>query len=272
MSEDNLILQNWRQQEKIFTDNLLVSRKRPTKSSVHDLRVAVKKIRSYLRLKKQISGEDWKELFSTILALFKSFGKLGDFHMSLTLIRQQERKEHLSFDNFRDFLSVNRALTHKWVKQDAIDFNLDELDALGQQFNRNLTDKEICEKILHCSLLKIKKVKILSKHFEKNAHKIRKQLKDVYNWIKICPKDFTENFIRIKSLDQMLKYLGSWQDHFVVRKKINQYSKELAKNEEKEILKILDTKLADVQDDLLTKAKQKWKAMIDQAAYKKAAI
>lgn len=272
MIEDNLILQNWRQQKEIFTTNLLISRKRPTKSSVHDLRVAVKKIRSYLRLKRKISGEDWRELFSTILALFKSFGKLSDFDVYLTLIRGQERKEHLSFDNFREYLTVNRALTRKWVRQDAIKFNTQELDMLDQQFNLNLTDKEIHVKILQYSISKIKKVEILSRHFHKNAHKIRKQLKDVYHLIKICPQDFTENFIRIKSFDQMLKNLGSWQDHYVLRKKINQYTKDLAKNEEKDILKILDTKLAGVQDDLLAKAKHKWKSMIDQAALKKAAI
>lgn len=272
MIEDNLILQNWRQQKKIFTDNLLISRKRPTKGSVHDLRVAVKKIRSYLRLKKEISGEDWKELFSTILVLFKSFGRLSDFDMSITLIRQVERKEVLSFDNFRKYLNVNRALSREWVRQDAIKFEIQELDTIDQQMNLDLTDKEICEKILHCSTVKLKKVKILSKHFQKNAHKIRKQLKDVYNWIKICPKEFTENFIRIKSLDQMLKCLGSWQDNYVLRKKINQYSKDLAKDEEKEILKILDTKLTGIQDDLLAKAKHKWKAVIDRATYNKAAI
>jgi CHAD domain-containing protein len=272
MPEDNLILQNWRQQKKIFTDNLLISRKRPTKGSVHDLRVAVKKIRSYLRLKKKISGEDWKELFSTILALFKSFGKLGDFDMSLTLLRRHERKEQLSFDNFREYLNVNRALTRKWVKQDAIRFNIQELDILDQQFNLDLTDKEIVEKIIQYSIARLKKVEILSRHFQKNAHKIRKQLKDVYHWIKICPKNFTENFVRIKSFDQMLKNLGSWQDHYVLRQKINQYAKDIAKNEEKGILKTLDNKLAGVQDDLLKKAKTKWKAVIVQKAYKKAAI
>jgi CHAD domain-containing protein len=272
MIEDNLILQNWRQQKKNFIDNLLISRKRPTKGSVHELRVAVKRIRSYLRLKEKIAGGDWKELFLTIVVLFKSFGKLSDFEMSITLTRQYQRKELLSFDSFRKYLNVNRTLTRQLVRQDAIKFNIQELDTLNQQFNLDMTDKEICEKILDCSLVKIKKVKILSKHFQKNAHKIRKQLKDVYSWLKICPKDFTENFIRMRALDQMLKSLGNWQDHYVLRKKITQYTKDLANNEEKEILKILDTKLAGAQDDLLKKAKAKWKAVIVQKAYKKAAI
>ena len=64
MDEENLILKNGREQERVFIDNLLTCRKRPTKDSVHDLRVAVKRIRSYLRLKKQISGDDWKESLS----------------------------------------------------------------------------------------------------------------------------------------------------------------------------------------------------------------
>ena len=271
MDEENLILKNGREQERVFIDNLLTCRKRPTKDSVHDLRVAVKRIRSYLRLKKQISGDEWKESLSKIIALFKSFGKLSDLDGSITLIRQAERKAHLSFNNFKEYLNVNRALARKWVKQDAIKFNIQELDTLTQQFNLNLADNEICDKILQCSILKIKKVKILSKHFQKNAHKIRKQLKDVYNWIKICPKDHIENFIRIKTLDQMLKYLGTWQDHFVLVRKVRQYAKDVAKNEERFALETLEDKIAVIQDDLLTKAKHKWKVVVDEATNKKAA-
>ena len=113
MSGTNLILKNWLQQEKIFNENLILSRKRPTKISVHDLRVAVKKMRSYLRLKQQFNGDGWKEAFSKISALFKSFGRLRDHDMSLTLIRKLERKELLSFIFFKEYLSVNRSLTRK---------------------------------------------------------------------------------------------------------------------------------------------------------------
>jgi hypothetical protein len=41
---------------------------------VQDLRVAVKKMRSYLRLKEELTKDEWKESFSKISALFKSFG------------------------------------------------------------------------------------------------------------------------------------------------------------------------------------------------------
>ena len=261
MSEGNLILKNWLQQEKAFTDNLMTSRKRPTKDSVHDLRVAIKKMRSYLRLKEQIAGEKWKEAFSKIPALFKSFGRLRDYDMSLTLIRKLERKELLSFIFFKEYLSVNRSLARKWAKNDAIKFNEQEPEVLNVQFNLLTgTDIEICKKIIELTALKIKKTKSISKHFQKNAHEIRKQLKDVYYWLKICPKELAESFINMKALDRLLNYLGSWQDQLILKNKIKQYIKDLPKeNEEKMILKDLEKKLVVIQKEILDKAIKKWK-------------
>src|SRR6187551_4028458 len=97
MAGNNLILKNWLQQQKVFNENLILIRKRPTKLSVHDLRVSIKKMRSYLRLKQQFTGEEWKESFSKTSVLFKSFGRLRDYDMSLTLIRKFERKQFSSF-------------------------------------------------------------------------------------------------------------------------------------------------------------------------------
>ena len=260
MRGTNLILKNWLQQGKIFNDNLFLSRKRPTKISAHDLRVAVKKMRSYLRLKQQLTREEWKESFSKISALFKSFGRLRDYDMSLTLIRRSERKELLSFIFFKEYLSVNRSLTRKWAKQNAINFDEHEPDVFNQQFNFLAgSNEEICEKIIQLSALKIKKVKNLAKHFQKNAHEIRKQLKDLYYWLKICPKELAEDFINMKVLDMTLNYLGNFQDHFILKKKIRQYMKDLPKrNEEKEMLKSFDKKLETAQKEILNRATKKW--------------
>lgn len=274
MSGTNLILKNWLQQEKIFNENLIFSRKRPTKISVHDLRVAVKKMRSYLRLKQQFNGDGWKEAFSKISALFKSFGRLRDYDMSLTLIRKLERKELLSFVFFKEYLSVNRSLTRKWAKQNAINFDEHGPDGFNQQFNFLAgSNEEVCEKIIRLSALKIKKVKNLANHFHKNAHEIRKQLKDVYYWLKICPKGIAEDFINMQVLDATLKYLGNFQDHFILKRKIKQYIKDLPKrNEEKEMLKGLDKKLETAQKELLNKAIKKWEEIGNKKATKSVAL
>ena len=274
MEGSNLILKNWLQQEKVFNDNLILSRKRPTKISIHDLRVAVKKMRSYLRLKQQLTGEEWKESFSKISALFKSFGRLRDYDISLTLIRKLERKELLSFIFFKEYLSVNRSLTRKWAKQDAIKFDEHEPDVFTEQFKLITgSNSDISEKIIQLSALKIKKAKNLAKHFQKNAHEIRKQLKDLYYWLKICPKDLVESFINMKVLDRVLNYLGSYQDHFILKQKIKQYIKDLPKkNEEKKMLKYLDKKIETAQKEILNKAIKKWEEVGKKKATKSVAL
>jgi CHAD domain-containing protein len=274
MEGNNLIVKNWLQQEKVFNDNLILSRKRPTKISIHDLRVAVKKMRSYLRLKQQFTGEEWKESFSKISALFKSFGRLRDYDMSLTLTRKFERKEFLSFIFFKEYLSVNRSLTRKWAKQNAIRFNEQEPDVFTELFKLIAgSNPEISERIIQLSALKIKKVKNLARHFQKNAHEIRKQLKDVYYWLKICPKVMAESFIKMKALDLTLNYLGNFQDHFILKKKIKQYIKDLPKkNEEKEMLKSFDKKLETAQKEILNKAIKKWEGIGNKKATKSMAL
>ena len=274
MEENNLILKNWLQQEKIFNDNLILSRKRPTKISVHDLRVAVKKKRSYLRLKQQFTGEEWKESFSKISVLFKSLGRLRDYDMSLTLIRKLERKELLSFIFFKEYLSVNRSLTRKWAKQGAVKFNEYEPEVFTEQIKLLAgSNTETSERILQLSALKIKKVKTLAKHFHKNAHEIRKQLKDVYYWLKICPKALAESFINIKVLDRVLNYLGNFQDHFILKKKIKQYIKDLPKkNEEKEMLISLGKKLETAQKEIVNKAVKKWEEIRNKKATRSVAF
>jgi hypothetical protein len=63
MEGNNLIVKNWLQQKK-FLMTILYSSQKTTRYLVHDLRVAVKKMRSYLRLKQELLVEEWKESFS----------------------------------------------------------------------------------------------------------------------------------------------------------------------------------------------------------------
>lgn len=258
MQEENLILKTWLQQKKIFIENLIISRKRPTKDSVHDLRVAVKKMRSYLRLNEEFTKVEWRSSFSEIRDLFKCFGRLRDFDMSLELCRKQERQWQISLPAFKEYLSVNRSLTRRWVKQAAGKFN-EQQSIFNFQFSffDGLPVAEASAKIIAVSAEKIKKTKRLKKHFYKNAHEIRKQLKDVLYWLKICPKELLENSADVKHLDSTLKYLGAWQDQYIFRRKIRQYSAELANKNEKSLFDDMQKKMIDPQKELLEKAEKK---------------
>ena len=257
----SLLLENLQQQKQVFINNLAIIRDRPTKTSVHDLRVSVKKIRSYLRLSEKITGADWKISFSTVAAMYKSAGRVSDLDLSFTCVIKKIKAEP-ALINFKDYLSANRAVTRKWAKETAISFNEQDLDALDEYCKTDLTDADMTQKIIHFSTAKIKAAKRLFNHFEKNVHKIRKLLKDVCNWCKIGQPDLINKFIDVKALDNMLKHLGNWQDHFVLREKTKQYKKEIVIDKtEKTALDKLQKDLAASQKKELEMAMKKWKGI-----------
>jgi CHAD domain-containing protein len=257
MANDNLILKNWLEQELVFLQNLKICRKRPTIDAIHDIRVAVKKMRSYLRLKDLFIDEAWKDEFSKIAALFKSTGRLRDLDKSLHVIRNYEHKESITYNFLKEYLVKTRGLIRNWIKKETRVFDLQTGVLVQQLRSLDVVDSEIIEKIVAVTAQKIKKLKNLGKHVKKNAHEMRKELKDVFYWIKICPEDLIGKSITIKALDKFIDELGHWQDHFVLRRKLKFYCKEVALREEKEQLKDLDKKLANGQDDILQKAKEK---------------
>ena len=77
----------------------------------------------------------------------------------------------------------------------------------------------------------------------------------------------------MKVLDRVLNYLGNFQDHFILQKKIRQYIKDLPKkNEEKKMLKGLDKKIETVQKEILNKAIKKWEVIGNKKATKSVAL
>jgi len=92
-------------------------------------------------------------------------------------------------------------------------------------------------------------------------------LKDLYYWLKICPKDLAEDFMNMRTLDRILTYLGNWQDHVILKKKIKQYKQDLPKrNEEKVMLKDLEKKLVLTQKEILDRAIKKWEEIRNKKA------
>src|SRR5574338_516151 len=116
MAEENSILKCWDEQLQLFNHNLRILRIRPAKKAVHDLRVAIKKIRSYLRLNKEITGSPVSKEFDSIDLLFKTAGRQRDFEMSVSLLSKYNRKEQISAGHFEKILQVDCRLTRNWTK------------------------------------------------------------------------------------------------------------------------------------------------------------
>ena len=265
----NLVLHSWQEQEINFIENLSICRKRPTRDGVHDLRVAIKRMRSYLRLKEIIDRQEtaatgWKESFHPVSILFKSLGMLRDFDMSLVLLREFQKKEQKNLSAFQNFLSVNRTLARRWAREAAAGFNEVDIYRLKELFYQTLeeySDEMLFEKVKSTTENKFRKVNKLAANFKKNTHAIRKELKDVFYWLKIFPAEMTESFVHIKPLDKTLENLGSWQDQFIFREKLKHFKKEFTAKAKTEAadLKLLNVNSIARQGQFLDKAKSLWR-------------
>lgn len=257
MVAENFILQTWNEQLIIFLHNFRIVRQKPTKKTVHDLRVSVKRIRSLLRLREKITGETWKEQFAPVKALFILSGKQRDFEMSLFILSKFHRKENLASPLFKNYLQKNKAMTRQWTKKAAMEFNDDPLQLLTSSMNSSLsalTNEELIMKIKKITEDALKTVGLLASDLNKNAHEIRKLLKDIYYWLIVCPYNPVNDYIEIKSLDKILHNLGERQDNFIFHKKLKYFKKEylVKKSKEAETVKLLEKEASEVQNELLS--------------------
>lgn len=261
MSAGNFISESWKEQEKCFFENLGIIRQRPTKKSVHDLRVSVKKIRSFLRLQEKITGEKWQEEFEPVKILFKISGKQRDFEMSLTLLSKYQRKGNQSLPTFKKFLQLNKSFTLQNTKKAIFDFHDKELSHFTNNSYESLalfTNDELIRNIKKYTALVFDKAVDYTKDINENAHEIRKLLKDIYYWLIICPSNPAQNLIEIKQLTKILQHLGDWQDNFIFHKKLKYFRKEYLVNNtsEAEAVAGLEIKIKMKKDALLKKAKE----------------
>src|SRR5688572_26059196 len=94
------VLQYWDQQQKIFAESITLLKQKPGKIATHELRVTIKKTRSYLRLRQELTGEIWQEDFAQTKKLYLTVGRFRDTGMSQLLLIKFQRKENIIVPSF----------------------------------------------------------------------------------------------------------------------------------------------------------------------------
>ena len=241
MITQDLILQNWLNQENIFNNNLEICRKKHSKKAVHDIRVSIKKLRSYIRLCNTITGKDFKPAFQPVVQLFRSFGKLRDNEIALDILKGLNTRHNISSKKFEKYLKVNRSLCSRWAQEDAKLFNDDILPSISESLGTNciyISSPEMEEKIRMAIDQNMQRTRTFADEFTKQVHKIRKLLKDVYYW-SLLHEDLSEasGFTK-KELDKILDLLGTWQDYFIFENKLKIFRKSYLQKGDTEFEKI----------------------------------
>lgn len=266
MPAENCILVSWKEQQEIFLHNLAIVCKKPDPEAVHDLRVAVKKLRSYLLLQENITGTAWKSSFTPVDIFFKTLGKYRDVEISQLLLKKQSPKgAHM--EQIKEYLEAQLVFTRRWVKNAACDFKKETIKNLHRLLHplTFFTDEEIFFLIRQYGMEILNQTASRSHHFPEEAHEIRKQLKDLYYWLRMIPAAMQPGMIQRKKLEQLLDELGSWQDLFIFRKKLTRFRKEFLSPayQPYEQVKKMERKIILRQEMLLTRAKKNFLFLLE---------
>ena len=267
MDAAGLIFTGWEKEQKILNKNLSVLKKHPGKEAVHDLRVAVKKLRAILKLYFLLAGKPLPEyLLKETEQLFSILGKQRDIEICLEIIADSEKeygKKYTEAENyFRSLLSVASARTLKAVQQ----YKKKETDETGL-----LLKPEI--KIPGDEALKIRIAVIIHthlaacQHYFNKPHKLRQSLKEIYYWIKMIPALFLQ-FEYEKELHDLPDDFGNWQNLTVFEIKLKHFRKDYLPKvlPEYEATKMLGTAVKEKKEKLLKLALNKTSSLLKKVS------
>src|SRR5258706_755958 len=105
--EPNFIIQHWEKQLTVFSENFLSLQKEISKDAVHDWRVAVKKLRSYAKLRARLTGKNEnKKKPAPTDELFNVMGKYRDLQMSLALFSGIEERHKQKYPLLKEIFRI----------------------------------------------------------------------------------------------------------------------------------------------------------------------
>ncbi len=272
MDAANPILVQWKKEQKVFEKNLALLRQKLNKEAIHDLRVAIKKLRAYfefyLLLKKKedlASGSLDGSLHSTE-ELFTTTGRQRDVEICLEIITEFKKSPSISINQFSLYLQTILKITKAWTNQEIHRYKNKELKKIAfllkqePEFSNSIELEQIIKSAID------EKVGKVSTHFKK-PHLLRKNLKSVYYWLNLINQS---GKYQPPLLHSILYDLGSWQDHDVLLVRMKHFRKDyLPKSfDEHAVLKELEKNIQERKGNLLRSAinkTRKWLKAITTA-------
>ena len=272
MPVENVILRHWQDELRAFHQNFSLLQEHLDPDPIHDLRVAIKKLRSYLKLYVALCHQEKvDEQFAKTRQLFSVLGKHRNIEITKTLLSSFTQKDNLDQRPVLLYLQLLHDQVLPFCKEAIEQYEMNELDAITSQIRHDLENAETddleanIKKIIASSVGNIKEH---LKHFRKKSHLIRKRFKDIFYWSKMFDEEVFFGKQELKSLDKILDHLGNIQDHEVLIINLKNFRKTILPGnipQTKVIKEIEKSKASKTKDALLEKAEKLTKDLVKQA-------
>ena len=260
MSDENPILIYWRSELEVFNKNLLSLRQQMNEEAVHDLRVAIKKLRSCFKIYSELVKKKNKNgLPPGVDSLFSILGKQRDIEMSKKLLLSLGGKNKAFLNPMLVYLQLLQDQAGEYSRPSIQQLEPGKFDGLTNQMQAGLVkmdNEELLSKSKEAVNSSVEKVEDDLNHFKERSHLVRKKLKDIFYQSKMFHANGTFSKPELKTLDGILDYLGDIHDHDVLISNLKNFRKTILVNKMKEyaMIKRIEERAKKKKDDLLDKA------------------
>ena len=146
MNDRRLIINHWKKEQKVVDTNLSVLKKRTDSAAIHDMRVAIKKLRAFLKLYSLLTKEtDQGNPLNKTEELFAVLGKQRDIEICMELIPQYEKENDCQYNELMQYLKLLLKTTKRWVHQSIQEYQKKELTNVASLLkeDKSLVDEEM---------------------------------------------------------------------------------------------------------------------------------
>jgi CHAD domain-containing protein len=263
MPETIFILNDWLQDQADFRKKLLLVQKSPEKNALHDLRVAIKKMRALLELYILLSGEKLMEdpLHKT-KELFKTVGKQRDLEICLECLEKYKRDSGVLLPESKAYFENILQKARQWTTEAVKAYSNKEpgrIKTLLSGEKEMLSSEQIVSKAIQIILAEL----MVAEGLYRLPHKLRQHLKKIFYWVKTLPGNL-QDWLYEKDLHQLCNDLGIWQDNDMFINKIKHFRKDIlpATHFEYQQIKYMQETMVHQQQQLLKSSLQETKRLL----------
>lgn len=150
--------------------------------------------------------------------------------MSDVLLKKYSKKEKCLLPSFQQYLRALKSIGRVQTKAAANTEISSNLHSVHQELSPSLnsiSENELNELIQAYAGRKWESCMSMKDHFSKQAHPIRKELKQVYYLLMLCPVNPFFDVPQMKQLDMILNALGHWHDHEILYERLRYFRKHM---------------------------------------------
>jgi CHAD domain-containing protein len=217
MDGDNPILSHWQAEVKVFSKNFSLLQQLVSEDAVHDLRVAIKKLRSYFKLYVALAEKEFdKTLFASTGELFSLLGKQRNIEITRKILLTMAHIKRESLSPVLIYLQLIQDQVAEYCRRSIRHYKQEELVDLTTRLEKGLgsfSAEEILNGTRKLIASSMDNIKDHLNHFDEESHLVRKDLKDIFYRAKIFGNEDLLSKEKLKTIDKILDQLGNIQDH-----------------------------------------------------------